>query len=132
MIPCVCGCSWPPSPRSASGPARRRTCHWRARMWSGPPPPPPPPPPPRSPRPPRDRHTDAAEDVYELDGSDAVMRRMVSTCGLTETTSVDGWWSRTGVSARDAVRLGACVADGRAAGPQWTDWLLGQMRQVRG
>ena len=80
----------------------------------------------------RDSDNDAAEDVYELDGSDAVMRRMVSTCGLTETTSVDGWWSRTGVSARDAVRLGACVADGRAAGPQCTNWLLGQLRQVRG
>jgi hypothetical protein len=36
------------------------------------------------------------------------------------------------VSARDAARLGLCVADGRAAGPKWTDWILSEMRQVRG
>jgi hypothetical protein len=29
-------------------------------------------------------------------------------------------------------RLGACLADGRAAGPRWTPWLLDEMRQVRG
>jgi hypothetical protein len=35
------------------------------------------------------------------------------------------------MSARDVVRLGLCIADGRAAGA-WTGWLLGEMRQVRG
>ncbi len=29
-------------------------------------------------------------------------------------------------------RLAACLAEGRVADPQWTEWLLGQMRQVRG
>jgi hypothetical protein len=57
---------------------------------------------------------------------------MVDVCGLTETSVFDGWWSRTEVSARDAARLGACVTDGRAAGPKWTSWILGEMRQVRG
>lgn len=80
----------------------------------------------------RDSDNDAAEDIYETDGYDDVVHRMVSVCGLTATTAVSGWWSMTEMSAADAVRLGRCVADGRAAGPQWTDWLLGEMRQVRG
>ena len=36
------------------------------------------------------------------------------------------------MSPRDATRMGLCVADGRAAGPQWTSWLLNEMRNVRG
>ena len=32
----------------------------------------------------------------------------------------------------DAARYGACLADGRAAGPQWTPWVLDAMRNVRG
>src|SRR5262249_19760742 len=62
----------------------------------------------------RDSDDDAAEDIYNLDGQDAVVQRMISICNLTETSIFDGWWSRTQMSARDAVRLGACVADGRA------------------
>jgi hypothetical protein len=80
----------------------------------------------------RDSDDDAAEIIYDLDGSDAVVQRMISICGLTETSIFEGWWSRTEMSARDAVRLGACVADGRAAGPKWTGWILNEMRQVRG
>jgi hypothetical protein len=80
----------------------------------------------------RDSDDDAAEIIYDLDGDDAVVQRMISICGLTETSIFDGWWSRTQVSARDAVRLGACLADGRAAGPKWTGWILNEMRQVRG
>jgi Beta-lactamase enzyme family len=80
----------------------------------------------------RDSDDNAAEIIYDLDGSDAVAQRMIKICGLTETSIFDDWWSRTQVSARDAVRLGACVADGRAAGPKWTGWILNEMRQVRG
>jgi hypothetical protein len=80
----------------------------------------------------RDSDDSAAEDIYRLDGLNAVIQRLISTCGLTETRWVDGWWSKTAVSARDAVRMGLCIADGRAAGPVWTGWLLGEMRQVRG
>jgi hypothetical protein len=36
------------------------------------------------------------------------------------------------MSAEDAVKMGLCVADGRAAGPQWTKYVLSEMRQVRG
>ncbi|MCW2639865.1 MAG: hypothetical protein JWP76_2171 [Dactylosporangium sp.] len=80
----------------------------------------------------RDSDDDAAEDIYRADGGDAVVRRMISICGLTDTRAHSGWWSMTQISARDAVRLGQCVADGRAAGPTWTAWVLDQMRQVEG
>jgi hypothetical protein len=80
----------------------------------------------------RDSDDQAAEDIYRFDGGNNVVNRMISICGLTGTTLVDGWWSKTQVTARDATRLGLCVADSRAAGPTWTAWLLTQMRQVRG
>jgi hypothetical protein len=80
----------------------------------------------------RDSDNDAAESVYQEDGANAVVQRMIDTCDLTDTSVFDGWWSRSEISARDAVRLGLCVADGRAAGPTWTTWILNEMRQVRG
>jgi hypothetical protein len=80
----------------------------------------------------RDSDDTAAQWAYRQGGSDEVVRRLVGTCGLTDTTVHSGWWSRTEMSARDAVRMGACVADGRAAGPKWTNWVLDEMRQVRG
>jgi hypothetical protein len=80
----------------------------------------------------RDSNDDAAEDIYQVSGRNATIRRMISTCRLTETSVVNGWWSRTEISARDAARLGDCVAGGKAAGPKWTKWVLNEMRQVRG
>lgn len=80
----------------------------------------------------RDSDDNAAEDIYHSDGYNAVVQRMIDICGLTETTIYPFWWSRTEVSARDAVRIGLCVADGRAAGPKWTEWILNEMRHVRG
>jgi hypothetical protein len=80
----------------------------------------------------RDSDDNAAEDIYQVTGRNATIQRMIKTCGLTETTAVNGWWSKTEVSARDAVRLGQCVANGKAAGSKWTGWVLSEMRQVRG
>lgn len=80
----------------------------------------------------RDSDNAAAQAVFEAVGRRASIVRLIATCGLTESSAYGEWWSRTTVSARDTVRLGACIADGRAAGPRWTDWLLEQMRQVRG
>jgi hypothetical protein len=80
----------------------------------------------------RDSDDDAAQDIYQVDGRNSVIKRLISTCGLTESSVYNGWWSKTQVSARDAVRLGLCVADGRAAGPKWTPWVLSEMKQVRG
>lgn len=74
----------------------------------------------------------AAEDVYRAGGGTAVIERMIAICGLTRTRAVPGWWSRTETTAADAARLGACLADGRAAGGGWTPWLLDRMRDVRG
>jgi hypothetical protein len=80
----------------------------------------------------RDSDDSAAEDIYQAGGADAVIQRMIKTCRLTDTDIFEGWWSRTQMSARDAVRMGQCIADGRAAGSRWTGWLLDEMRQVRG
>jgi hypothetical protein len=80
----------------------------------------------------RDSEDNATMSLYLRGGGDAVVARMIDICGLTETSIYPGWWSRTQISARDAVRLGDCVAGGAAAGPEWTDWVLAEMRKVRG
>jgi hypothetical protein len=79
-----------------------------------------------------DSDDNAAETIYLNNGADATIRRMIQTCHLANTTIHSYWWSLTMMSARDAVQLGKCIADGTAAGPQWTNWLLDEMRKVRG
>jgi hypothetical protein len=74
---------------------------------------------------------DAAQDIYRLDGGDAVIARMAAVCGLAHTAVHPAWWSRTTMTAGDARRLGLCLADGRAAGP-WTGWLALEMAHVEG
>ena len=81
----------------------------------------------------RDSDNDAAEEFFGRLGGPESITRMITRCGLTD--SRPHWapyWSNTTVSARDTVRLGACLADGRAAGQRWTPWLLSEMRAVRG
>ncbi len=80
----------------------------------------------------RDSDDRAAELIYLRNGADASIHRLVDACGLTDTTLVSGWWSLTSMSAVDAVRMGECIASDAIAGPQWTEWLLGEMREVRG
>jgi len=80
----------------------------------------------------RDSSNSAAETVYRRNGRNAVVQRLISMCGLTDTRIHAYWWSLTQMSPRDAVRMGQCIANGRAAGPQWTQWLLTEMRNVRG
>ncbi len=80
----------------------------------------------------RNSNDNSAQALYVVGGGNAVVTRLISTCGLTETKLYAGWWSRTQMSARDAVRMGLCVADGRAAGPTWTRWVLDEMRHVQG
>jgi hypothetical protein len=75
---------------------------------------------------------DAAETLYQESGADESIERMISMCGLVDTTVYDGWWSRTQMSPRDAVNLGDCLGDGTAAGPKWTSWVLDEMRSVEG
>lgn len=83
----------------------------------------------------RDSHNGAAERLYRAGGGDDMVERMTDICDLTDTylpEGDEGWWSRTEISALDAARLGGCLADGRAAGPEWTEWVLQQMEEVRG
>lgn len=81
----------------------------------------------------RDSDNEAADALYIEDGRDDSIRRLISTCGLVDSRVADDLgWSRTLISAADITRLGACIADGRAAGPRWTSYLLDQMRAVTG
>lgn len=83
----------------------------------------------------RDSHNSATQRLYAAGGYDEVVERMIDICELADTHIPEkgqGWWSRTEISARDAVELGECVWDGRAAGPEWTGWVLEEMRNVRG
>ena len=80
----------------------------------------------------RNSDDNAAQDIYLTDGGNAVIRRLISTCGLQHTSVFNGWWSKTQVTPADAVRMGLCVADGRAAGPKWTPWVLDEMKHVQG
>ncbi|MDI5938521.1 hypothetical protein QLR68_10125 [Micromonospora sp. DH15] len=75
--------------------------------------------------------------VYPNGQLNPVLKRAVDICGLTDTKRGNvagyvGYWSFTRMSPRDAVRLGDCIASGKAAGPEWTKWLINEMRLVRG
>lgn len=80
----------------------------------------------------RDSDDGAAERLYAAGGHDEVIERMIDMCGLTDTEIHPFWWSRTEITAEDAVRLGECLVNGTAAGPEWTGWVLNEMREVRG
>jgi hypothetical protein len=80
----------------------------------------------------RDSDNAAADRIVgKLGGAGQTVGRLISTCQLTETKAGDVWGA-TMISARDAVRMGGCLSDGRAAGAQWTPWILEKMRTVRG
>ncbi|MFI6760830.1 hypothetical protein ACIBF5_17020 [Micromonospora sp. NPDC050417] len=86
----------------------------------------------------RDSDDAAAQSLFIAGGSAAVINRLARTCRLRQTRPVVPpgadvvWWSYTEMSAKDAVRMGECVKNGTAAGPRWTEWVLGQMAEVRG
>ncbi len=81
----------------------------------------------------RDNDEAATERVVgKVDGATESIGRLVTMCQLSETKAVASSWRDTAISARDAVRMGGCLADGRAAGAQWTPIVLDAMRQVRG
>ncbi|MEV4533147.1 serine hydrolase [Asanoa sp. NPDC049518] len=80
----------------------------------------------------RDSDNEAADALFDAVGREDSIRRLISTCDLHESMAAsDGGWSGTLMSPADITRLGACIADGRAAGPVWTDYLLDQLRAVR-
>jgi hypothetical protein len=81
----------------------------------------------------RDSDNTRAQQFYNAIGGSASIRRLLAMCELTDSkVAPDGGWSRTALSPRDTARMGACIADGRAAGPKWTKWLINEMRLVRG
>lgn len=80
----------------------------------------------------RDSDTPSAIRFHSQNGREASIERMIKLCGLTDTTpDIPRGWSFTNLSARDGVRMADCIADGTAAGPQWTPWLLELMRSTR-
>ena len=80
----------------------------------------------------RDSDNEAAQDLWEVIGQAKAISRMVDKCDLTDSSAGGNSWSLTKLSPRDITRLAACIQDGRAAGKKWTNWLLNEMRSVRG
>src|SRR5262245_43225371 len=79
----------------------------------------------------RDSDNNAAEDIFNALGRNASITRLLSVCKFTDSRVDSRGWGFVNISARDAVRMADCIADGTAAGPQWTDFLMGLMRTVR-
>jgi hypothetical protein len=80
----------------------------------------------------RDSNNEAAQALWKVVGEQASIKRLITICKLTDSSAYKNYWSNTRLSPRDITRLGACISDGRAAGPKWTKYLLGEMRAVRG
>lgn len=80
----------------------------------------------------RDSDNTHAYEFHVANGNLSSIQREIKMCGLTDTKGHQNSWSLTQMSSRDVARLAKCIADGRAAGPKWTGWLLDQMRSVRG
>ncbi|HLU33548.1 MAG TPA: hypothetical protein VKZ74_05955 [Natronosporangium sp.] len=80
----------------------------------------------------RDSNNEYAEAIFQQLGAHESIERLIQICRLTDSSPYLDFWSNTQLSPRDTARMGACIADGRAAGPVWTGWLLDEMRAVRG
>lgn len=80
----------------------------------------------------RDSDNEYAQEIFTELGSHESINRMIEICGLPYAQAVPYRWSNTQLSPIDAVLMGSCIADGHAAGPRWTSWLLDEMRLVRG
>lgn len=71
----------------------------------------------------------AANQVWGQVGRGASTKRMISMCNLKDSSSSDNW-SDTRLSAYDTAKLANCIGSGKAAGDQWTTWLLTKMRTI--
>jgi hypothetical protein len=80
----------------------------------------------------RDSDNEHTQTLFVELGHHESIERLISICGLTDSHPVPFTWSQTRLSARDTARMGGCIARGDAAGPEWTGWLLNEMRKVRG
>jgi hypothetical protein len=79
----------------------------------------------------RDSDNNATQDIFNRSGGNASITRLVSLCKLTDTAPDKRGWSFAAISAQDTVRMANCIANGTAAGPKWTDWILEKMRLIR-
>ncbi len=79
----------------------------------------------------RDSANDPASDFFDELGREDSIDRMNRVCGL-EGAKAGAGFGFTRMSARDAVRVAHAIGSGKAAGPHWTDWLVNEMRNVRG
>ena len=81
----------------------------------------------------RDSDNTRAEQFYNGVGRSASIKRLISH--LQADRQQRGRRRRLEPDRplpADTARLGTCIADGRAAGPKWTKWLLNEMKLVRG
>ncbi|HEY7225106.1 MAG TPA: hypothetical protein VH561_16150 [Micromonosporaceae bacterium] len=81
----------------------------------------------------RDSNNDAADATHEaLGGNSPVTSAMKSICGVSAFVPSGHWWASTTISARQQALLGTCIAAGKVDAPKWTQWVLNEMRHVRG
>lgn len=80
----------------------------------------------------RDSHNGYTQTIFHELGAHESIERLIDICDLPYARAVPDQWSNTLLSPMDTALLGLCIADGRAAGPEWTEWLLDEMRLVRG
>jgi hypothetical protein len=84
----------------------------------------------------RDSDNGAAARTYSANGGSKSIQRLVQICELSESKPPNAakgeGFGYTIISARDAVRMGDCIGDGRAAGTKWTPKLLEWMSSIRG
>lgn len=73
-----------------------------------------------------------AESVYQRFGSDTSIRRLIRECDLLDTElGTPGYWARTQMSSRDAVRMLECVLlSDRILPATMRQYLLSEMRRV--
>ncbi|MFP5070599.1 hypothetical protein ACLFMI_13130 [Pseudonocardia nantongensis] len=71
----------------------------------------------------------AAERLYRRAGTDDVLDRLGSECGVEVATSRPGWWSFTQLSALDAAGMLGCVVERAESWPGGAD-LLGDLRAI--
>ncbi|MEV0454046.1 hypothetical protein [Catellatospora methionotrophica] len=79
----------------------------------------------------RDSDNAVATALWTELGGRATITRLISICKLTDSAAGPDW-SKTQLSARDTCRIAHAIGTGTAAGPRWTDYLVGEMRAVRG
>ncbi|GAA2403564.1 hypothetical protein Cme02nite_74630 [Catellatospora methionotrophica] len=79
----------------------------------------------------RDSDNAVATALWTELGGRATITRLISICKLTDSAAGPDW-SKTQLSARDTCRIAHAIGTGTAAGSRWTDYLIGEMRAVRG